>query len=231
MNEPNVSPCEVAREDSPTAAIIRGSDQRLQYYDGPIETHGDVHIHGRFFTSRVRAGLVAGTDLSLMFTIDGPARQVWPHFKDFNLWQSGHYYSGVVGDLEGRTFRISLEAEAGKAGPHQYKVLRVVPEYLIVIDQPVPEYADGPYYEGLLPGIRGVSPGFHVFSLTERDGKTIVTVFMYHAALMQDATMDLGMSEDEALRPWRERGILPEGLRKWRDEFIPKLKRLVNDRN
>jgi hypothetical protein len=172
-------------------------------------------------------GIVAGSNLSMMFTIDRPPNQVWPYFKDFNRWQSGFHYSGVVGDLEGDTFRISLEAD--RPGPHQYKVLKVIPEYLIVIDQPVPAETEDVYYEGLLPGMRGVSPGFHVYVLTEHEGKTIVTMISNHACLMEDSSRHHEMTEDEALRPWRERNILPEGLRKWRDEIIPALKALVCD--
>src|SRR5687767_9270596 len=80
-----------------------------KYYEGPVDIAGDVHVRIRYFTYLTDEGLVSGRNTNHMFTIERPARQVWPYIKDFNLWQNayGFYYSGVVGDLEGKFFHIS----------------------------------------------------------------------------------------------------------------------------
>jgi hypothetical protein len=88
-------------------------------------------------------------------------------------------------------------------------VLRVIPEYLIVAFQPVPE--DG--------STGGISPGFHVVTLNEHGGKTMVTFLMEHASRSKTVT------EEEALFPWRR--LAAESHQKWRDIFIPTLKRLI----
>jgi hypothetical protein len=201
-----------------------GTARVPNFFEGPTESRGDVRVHTRFFTYRTDAGLVAGAATNVMFTIDRPAKDVWPHFQDFNRWQPRHYYSGIVGDLEGKTFRISPTpddpAQNAPARP-QYQVLKVTPEYLIVLYQPVQEV-----YEGL-PGLGGVSPGFGVFMLAEHGGKTTVICQMEHASLMEHASQSRGMTEEEALRPWSDEKAAPEWLRKWRDDFIPSLKKLV----
>src|SRR5579859_7046309 len=82
------------------------------YYDGPSHINADEQIHARYFTYRTEAGLVAGDSLSVLFVIDRPAKEVWRYLRDFNLWQNEHqhFYSGVMGDLEGKSFRLSKKA-------------------------------------------------------------------------------------------------------------------------
>ena len=200
-----------------------GSAQCPNYHEGPVHSRGDVHLHARYFTYQTDAGLVAGDNFSVMFTLERSAKEVWPYFKDFNRWQKDHYYSGVAGDLEGKPLRLS--SQPNEPGPHQYQVLRVIPEHLIVLYQPVPEGN----YEGLSWWLGGISPGFHVFMLNEHDDNTVVTVLMNHASLMERASESHGMTEDEALRPWRDEQVVPDALRKWRDDFIPVLKKLVHE--
>lgn len=187
-----------------------------RYYEGPADINDDEFIRARYFTYQTEEGLVAGDVYSVMFTIDRPAKDVWKYMKDFNLWQNEHqhYYSGVIGDLEGKTFRLSSKPDDD--GPHYYEVLKVIPEYLIVINQPVPE--DGT--SAGVPGLGGVSPGFHVFMLNEHAGRTTVTVFMTHAARAK------GKDEEAALEPWREI-VERDAQPKWRNDFIRTLKRLV----
>ena len=218
--------------DRPAVGSAASASSRT-FYEGPSDVQGDVHLRIRYFTYQTAEGLVAGRNTNEMFTIDRPAKSVWPYLKDFNLWQNayGFYYSGVVGDLEGRSFQISSRLKRSESSdedrfeslvsakidpneplqqsPFKYDVLRVVPEHLIVISQPVPE--DG--------STGGVSPGFHVLMLNEHSGKTVVTFFTEHAARTQDKT------EEEALAPYREGS--QETLRKFRDCFIPALKKLV----
>src|SRR5262245_4677875 len=99
------------------------------YHDGPADIVGDIRVRGRFFTQETSKGLIAGATWNFMFVIHHPAKDVWPVFKDFNAWQNsyGHYYSGVVGDLEGRTFALGT---ADDLGVPRYEVLKVIPEHL-----------------------------------------------------------------------------------------------------
>jgi hypothetical protein len=199
------------------------------YYDdeNPVE-QGDVRMQARYFTSKTPEGLVSGCNLNVMFTVDRSASKVWSYLKDFNVWQKGHHYSGVIGDLDGKTFYLSLSpiSVGLKAGDEKdvfrihYQVLKVIPECLISLYQPVP---DGKV-EGF-PGLGRVSPGYHVFMLNEHGGKTTVTILMQHASLMEEGSKSPRMTDDEAIRPWRV--MTKEGLRKWRDDFIPSLKKLV----
>ena len=110
------------------------------FQEGPADFHLDVGVHQQYFTHETPAGgPVAGKTLNVIFTIDRPAREVWPYFKDFNLWQNcyQHYYSGVVGDLEGKPLALAAGARPEIFGPPQYTVARVVPEHLIILFQPV----------------------------------------------------------------------------------------------
>lgn len=205
---------DAASPDVPRAA---GNGSAPRYRDGAVIADGDVQLRRRYFTYETDDGLVAGTTLNVACVIDRSARKVWPYFKDFNRWQSphGYYYSGVLGELEGKTFRISTKPN--DPGPHYYEVLRVIPEHLIVISQPVP--ADGSS-AGVAPGFGsgGVSPGFHVFMLNERDGKTHIEIFMEHKFRHRD------LSEDEALE---KMSWAPGSLQRWREGLIPTLKKLA----
>jgi uncharacterized protein YndB with AHSA1/START domain len=202
---------------------VTGTVSAPTYHDGPSAVEGDVHLRIRYFTYETAAGLVAGRNTSHIFTIDRPARDIWPVVSDFNLWHnvSNYFYSGVLRDLytsEERdlgtgTFRITVKKDGEPdLVTDDYVVLKVVPEHLIVLHQPVPE--DG--------GNGGVSPGFHVITLNEHEGKTTLTIYTEHAA------RTTGQTEEEALASYRETS--PETLRRFRDDFIPTLKRLVYER-
>jgi hypothetical protein len=193
------------------------------YHPGLDEIDGDVRQHSRLFTYHGEKGFVVGNRTSVSFSIDRPASEVWPYAKDWNTWQnqSSHYYSGVLGDLEGQTFSLSLEPNDTER-PHFYEVLKVMPEHLIVILQP-PNLGDGPEPTGL-PGYAGVSPGFHVMMINEHGGKSEIHVVMEHSSVMARPS-DPELSEEEGLDAWRE--FLPGWHRKWREEFIPNLKKLV----
>lgn len=221
--------------DVVAAAAGDGSSSARKYYEGPTANQGDVHIRIRYFTYETAQGLVAGRNTNHLFTIDRPAKDIWPYLKDFNLWQNpyGFYYSDVVGDIEGSTFTLSTRIQpnekehqnryeslvSGEVDPHgplrpspfKYLVLKSVPEHLIAIHQPVPE--DG--------STGGISPGFHLFMLNEHEGKTVVTIYTEHA------TRTIGKSEEEALSPYKVSA--DETVRKFRDNFIPTLKKLVSD--
>jgi uncharacterized protein YndB with AHSA1/START domain len=192
---------------------VDGTVSVPKYYEGFDLIDGDIRLHGRYYTYKTGARLVSGTTLNFSFTINRPVRDVWPYLKDWNLWMNsfGYFFPGVVGDLEGKSFRITLNQPnvPSDAYPFEFKVLRVIPEHLIAIYQPVPE--DG--------GNGGVSPGFHVTTLDERDGQTAIMFAMEHAFGTQD------MTEEQALDSWRESGVTYQQM--WREHFIPALRKLV----
>jgi len=198
------------------------------YYDGPADAGGSVNLQTRYFTYTCEAGLAAGVTTGMIFAINCPVSEVWPIFKDFNLWQNAFapYYSGVVGDLEGKTFSLS-DRPNDTERPHRYEVVRVIPEHLINNRMRMPEEGDKFEMPGY-PAEGGVPPGFSVYMLTESGrATTILTFLLEHASLMERASESRRMSDEEAVAPWREPGMAPEWVRKWRDDFIPSLKRLV----
>jgi hypothetical protein len=182
-----------------------------RWYESFADVNGDEQVHSKLYSFVDDGQLVVGTTKSVMFTVDRPADEVWPVLKNPNLWQSeyGHHYSGVVGDLEGKSFRLG--DKPNDEGPPQYNVLRVIPEHVIVVDQP------GDWEGGV-----GPMDGFHVFMLNEHGGRSTVTIIMQHALQPTDQT------EEEVIAQLRE--SQPELQRKWRDVFIPKFKELVYER-
>jgi hypothetical protein len=199
-----------------------GTVQTPNYHEcgWPAYVRDDVSLQTRLFTYMTAGGIVAGGIWNVMFTIDRPARDVWPHFKDWNRWMNsyGFYWPGVVGDRyrrEERDFEKGTFPLTVKKPNHlpeearHYQLLRVLPEHLIVLYEPVPE--DG--------STGGVCPGIHIFMLNERSGKTIVTITLEHATRSQHG------SQAEAIVPWRDGSR--EVQRFWLEVFIPNLKRLV----
>jgi hypothetical protein len=176
------------------------------------EVRNGTSLHSKTYTFRLDDGqLEIGAVTSVMFTVDRPAKDVWPHLSDFNGWQNeyGHYYSGVIGELEGKTFRLSAEPDDG--GPHQYHVLRVIPEHVFVVDQP------GDWEGGV-----AAWDGFHTVMLNEHDGKSTVTIVMQHS-LHTDDESKLGFWTSEEAG-----GGVTEWHRKWGDVFVPTLRKLID---
>jgi len=192
-------------------SVVTGTTRDPRWYESFADVDGDECVHSKLYSYVEDGQLVVGTTKSVMFTVDRAAKDVWPVLKDSNLWQAeyGHHYSGVVGDLEGKTFRLG--DKPNPEGPHQYHVLRVIPEHVIVVDQP------GDWEGGV-----GPMDGFHVFMLNEHGGRSTVTIIMQHALQPTDQT------EEEVIAQLRE--SQPELQRKWRDVFIPKFKELVYER-
>jgi len=197
------------------------------YLDGPAEHADDVWISTRFFTYHSDAGFVAGENITVKFVIDRPIGEVWPYASDWNTWMNpgGFYYSGVLGELEGQTFSLTLKPNDTET-PHLYRVDKVIPEHLIVVSQPIFTDDDIKVYAGF-PAYGGASGGYHVFMLAEHGGKTHVTVYMEHEAVMAKGADTDTITVDKALEPWRE--AAPVATNRWRDEFIPTLKNLANE--
>ena len=206
------------------ASTTVGTAIAPRYFEGIDEVHDDVKLNTRLFTYRDgEKGLVVGNRTSVSFTIDAPASAVWPYAGDWNTWQSqyNHHYSAPLGELEGKTFSLSDKPNDTER-PHFYEVLKVMPEHLIVIYQP-PSPGNDVDPTGL-PGYAGVSPGFHVFMVNEHGGKSECHVVMEHATVAA-RLLDPQMSDEEAVAKYET--LLPEWHRKWRDDFIPTLKKLV----
>jgi hypothetical protein len=202
-------------------AVKRGGTLHAPHYlEAHKDQNDDVHLRTRLFTYDTDSGIVAGGVWNIVCTIDRPVKQVWPFFKDFNLWMNsyGYYWPGVLGDMytseerdvDRKTFPITIKKP--NEPPREvnlYQLVNVIPEHMIVLWQPI--------VEGHPHG--GVSPGFNVFMLNEQAGKTLVTITMEHA------TRATGKTEEEALAPWRE--IAKEVHAFWRDIFIPNLRKLA----
>jgi hypothetical protein len=197
-----------------------------KYVEAYSEVDGDDRMKATYFTYRIPAGLVAGVRMTVHFTVDGTPQEVWPFLSDFNAWQnsSGYYYSGVVGDLEGKPLRLADRPD-DVDGPPQYVVAKVLPEYIIVLDQPVAEGSD--VGGNWTIGQGGVSPGYHIIGLDDFGGKTYVTFHMEHASLMAPAETADSMSEEDAIAPWQ--GLVEAARQKWSEGFIPTLRNLVSE--
>src|SRR5205814_1231587 len=101
-----------------------------------------------------------------------------------------------------------------------YEVLKVIPHYLIVLNQPTPDKNDVGHGNEI--GLGEVPAGFHVFALEKYNSKTLVTCFGDHASLM--ARAGERMSFEEAAEPFR---ALSEGAGEMWREFIPNLRKVV----
>lgn len=206
-------------EDNVQQEGARATVRAPNFFEGLAQQDNDVCLHQRHYTYKTESGLVSGCVFSVMFTVERPVKDVWPYFRDFNRWQNayGLFYSDVVADLYSEEdlglghgiLRIARGADA-PPHPYHYEVLRVIPEHLILLYQPI--------HKGSLGD---VSPGVHAFMLNEHGAKTVVTVVMEHAFRANDK------SEEEALAYWR--GMAEEIQSMWRDSFVPTLKRAIYD--
>jgi hypothetical protein len=134
----------------------RGTALAPRHYQGPTEIREDVKLNRQYFSYLAEEGLVAGSLLSVMFTIERSAAEICPHLRDFNRWQSNRYYSGIVGDSAGETMTLAFGSNRSPGA--EYTVSRVIPERVIVLSQPIEP--TGKDVEITLPGADGVSRGF-----------------------------------------------------------------------
>jgi hypothetical protein len=169
------------------------------YVDGVEEIDGDLHLRTRYYTYLSDAGLVAGAETNVMFTIDRPACDVWPFAVAWDAWQTKEFYN----------------------------VEKLVPEYLIVVSQPVLTDEEVARYG--LPGFGGVSAGYHVLMLNDFASRTTVSVFMDHASVMAKPRDAGAMSAEDALAPWQAAGMAPSWSHNWRDTFIPAWRTAAHD--
>lgn len=205
---------------------VEGTVDKPRYFDGFMHRSEGALVRGRLMVYRTGEGVVAGSRLTTIFDVDRPVSEVWEQFKDFNRWQNaaGFYYSGVIGDLGGKTFRLSEKPNDG--GPHQYEVAHVIPEYLIVVNEPMPETG---WVDPARPAIGadggGGRAGVITFGLDDYDGKTTVTMFGEHATVVARGSDADSMTDEEAVAPWRE--VNDGSGKKWAEILIPGLRQLV----
>jgi uncharacterized protein YndB with AHSA1/START domain len=184
--------------------------------DGPVEIADGLRMARRHHLYRTTEGLVSATTFDVRFTVEASPAEVWPVFRDLNAWHGAvNHYSGLVADLEGSDFHLSSAAEPGKWRV-TYHVVRVIPEHLLAFSGPLPYDARSPDGPGERIG------GMNVFMLNERDGRTDVHCFL------EQGRRDREWTDEEALAPWRQQAQGSQD--KWRDHFVPTLKRLVAKR-
>lgn len=208
-------------EDQQTVDASWGTATAPVIHDVFTEASGQDAMSGRAFTYATREGLVAGATMSVMADIDRPVERVWPRFKDFNQWQNAdaHYYSAVVGDLSpGDSFTLTL-GTGDEYPPFPYRIIRVIPNYLIVFDMPVPEAGTAEVGLGMIPA------GFMSFGLDQYEQTTRIAIFMEHSSVMALDSEAVAMTVEDAVAPWRE--MLIDGQRKWREVFLPTLRAVV----
>lgn len=178
---------------------------------------GEDKMQGDFFTFEENGLITAGYNVAIKFVVDAPAEDVWSHFKDFNAWFNvhGYYLKGepgdglaVPGDMEGQMMRLGSSPK----GPWSlaYTIDKVIPKHLVVLTEIPRKHKDY------------ISFGYHVFMLTEYDGKTMVTVFMQHATRSADKT-----AEEMLIGPRNFMNTLSQKENFWTDVLIPKLRSLV----
>ena len=203
-----------------------GTIRAPRYYDRIDYKKDDFGYKQKNYTYMSAKGPVVGLVSSLICTIDRPSKDVWPYLKDFNSFEGpfGIRYAGedgslvVWGDLyssdEHDLGQETLTYGADTFTSVPSRVLRVIPEHLLVLFETIP--ADG--------STDGMSPGFHVFTLNEHRGQSFVSGIMEHAERTTDKT------EEEALARARygpKQYDRDASMRRWRDQFVPTLKALV----
>lgn len=202
-----------------------GTVEDPRFIEGYTVVEDGLRMHAEYFIYRCELGLVSGSRLTVSFTLDASRKQVWPFFKDWNRWMNSCYYtSRAVGDLEeGETYRAAQDPD-DLDGEHQYRLEKLLPEYLIVQSQPVPKTADiGADWQ---IGLGRVNAGYHVVTLDQFEpGKTEAAFFMEHATLVAEPADAESMSDEDAIAPWRP--LTESGLPRWRDDFLPALRKLV----
>lgn len=203
-----------------------GTIRDPKFIEGFSLDEDGLRMHGEYVIYQCELGLVCGTRVTVKFTLDGSRREVWPFFKDQNAWMNpaSYYFSHTIDDLEeGQTYRTAMDPN-DLDGPHQWRLDKVLPEYVIVKSQLVPkgEYV-GPTGKF---GLGRVPAGYVVIGLDQFEpGKTEVAFFMEHSTLVAQPEDAEAMSDEEAMAPWLP--VMDAVVPRWRDVFLPALRKLV----
>lgn len=178
------------------------------------------------FSYRNGADEVVGTTTSVHFTLDSPAKRVWPTFQNFNLWQKqkGVSFSGPFGDKEGEMEYLMYQEGHRETvtidNAMAFNVQQIVPEHVIVLHSPLFERVGA---DGKRLGSR--HEGKNVFMLTEVNGKTTVTAVMEHSYHYYgpDAKRNAQAGLKQALKTAKNRKKdIWEG-------FVPRIRKQVED--
>jgi hypothetical protein len=205
-----------------------GTVKEPRYYDRIDFRKDDFGYKQKNYSYMTAKGPVVGLVSSLICTIDRPAQEVWPYLKDFNSFEGpfgiryagqddslavwGDLYSSEEHDLGQEILTYGGAKNTWKSVPS--RVIRVIPNHLLALFETIP--ADG--------SSDGMSPGFHVFTLNEHQGKSHVSGMMEHAERLKYKTEEEAM-DNSMWGP--KRYNYSDSLSRWRDQFVPKLKELV----
>ena len=72
-------------------------------------TDNDDKMFHKWLIDRDGDTITADVSIKYEFVIDRPAADVWPYFKNLNLWQTDLHYSGIPGDEEGNTLNFIIK--------------------------------------------------------------------------------------------------------------------------
>ena len=200
---------------SPASFASEGTKLNPKYHKIIVTKRNNDIAEVSFYSFKDNGFSVAGLNLSIEVVIDKPAKDVWPHFKNFNTWtnKTGYYYwddttgkPGIFGDMQGKVVRLGPK----EGGGLEYVVHTVIPNKLIGKKE-IPRERDGV-----------ISSGDHAFILTENNGKTLITMMMQHESKASHKT------EDELLKLWM--GFIPRLNQEnnyFLDDFIRDLRAAV----
>ena len=152
-----------------------------------------------------------------MFTIDQPAKKIWPYFRNFNLWMAGSTYN--TDNLEeevGNTIYFSINddknfssvVEDTETFRKYMRVHKVVPEQLLVMDS-------------LTLDEKNISSPY-IFSFHEHGGKTTIRLFAVYAPAWIPKN-----KKDELVSSLKV--MFDNTDMRWQDVYVPRLKQLVDD--
>ncbi|MFK8021575.1 MAG: hypothetical protein AB8B86_17570 [Pseudomonadales bacterium] len=192
-------------------------------YVGVLGDDG-LTVRRSVFSYNNGADEVVGTTTSVHFTLDRPAKVVWPIFQNFNLWQTqeGVSFTGAFGDKEGELeyliYHVGNREKVSIDNSMAFIVQQLVPEHVIVLHSPLWERVGA---DGKRLGNR--HEGKNVFMLSEVNGKTTVTAVMEHAYHYYGAdaksNAEAGLKQRLKIAQNRKRDI-------W-EGFVPRLRQLV----
>jgi hypothetical protein len=70
--------------------------REINYVEAYCDVDGEEKMKARYFSYRIPAGLVAGVRMTVHFSVEGTATEVWPFLKDFNAWTMRSLREGLT---------------------------------------------------------------------------------------------------------------------------------------
>jgi hypothetical protein len=204
--------------------MTENGEQALNLATGPeiftVQTSPNVLMKYYFadrpaHTPALRAAECA---LDITITLKQPASEVWPVFRNFDVWMRryGFIWESIPADNQDNFVYLgdgnSSSGDGSDGTKTKYVVRKVVPQQLIYFDSlPLP-----------IVGKNGVWTGHNLMSMREEAGQSTISIFMEHTWYSE--TMSL-----EELRHEAKQAVLADngGFAFWRDYFIPDLISLI----